>query len=223
MSKYETLLSILTARHSCRAFTDARVSRADIEAILTAAQRVQSWCNAQPWQVSVTSGAETDALRDALTKEAMGGKPAPDLPFPEGYSGEHRDRRRTCGWQLYEAVGVEKGDRIGSAREMMKNYAFFGAPHVAMVSSGRELGAYGALDTGGFVTAFTLAAQARGIATIAQAAPAAFSPFLHDWFGLDEDRLALCVISFGYSDPDHPANSFRTARAPLDEWVDWRG
>lgn len=223
MNRYDTLFDILSTRHSCRAFKPDQVAREDIEAILLAAQRVPSWCNAQPWKVSLTSGADTDRLREALAAAVADGKPAPDLPFPEGYTGEHRDRRRTCGWQLYEAVGVEKGDREGSAREMMKNYTFFDAPHVAMISSGRELGSYGALDTGGFVTAFTLAAEARGIATIAQAAPAAFAPALHDFFGLGEDRLALCVISFGYSISDHPANSFRTARAPLDEWVDWHG
>ena len=222
MTRYDTLYDILEARHSCRAFRPDQVDRADIEAILLAAQRVPSWCNAQPWEVSITSGERTDALRAAMNDAVNAGKPAPDVSFPEGYSGLHRDRRRACGWQLYEAVGVEKGDRAGSAREMMKNYEFFGAPHVAMISSGRELGTYGALDTGGFVTAFTLAAEARGIATIAQAAPAAFSPALHDFFGLGEDRLALCAISFGYADPDHPANSFRTARAPLSEWVSWQ-
>lgn len=223
MSDFDTFHAILKTRHSCRGFKPDQVPRADIEAVLGAAQRVPSWCNAQPWQVSITSGAETDALRDGLMEAVTHGRPAPDLPFPEGYSGEHRERRRACGWQLYDAMGVEKGDRAGSAREMMKNYTFFGAPHVAMVTSGRELGAYGALDTGGFITAFTLAAQARGIATIAQAAPAAFAPFLHDWFGLGDDRLALCVISFGYRDPDHPANGFRTERAPLEDWVSWRG
>ncbi|HBZ44302.1 MAG TPA: nitroreductase [Maritimibacter sp.] len=223
MTDYDTLLDILTARHSCRAFKPDQVARDDIEAILRAAQRVPSWCNAQPWEVVITSGNETGDLRAALMDEVSRGKPSPDLPFPEGYSGAHKDRRRTCGWQLYDAVGVEKGDRAGSAREMMKNYEFFGAPHVAMVSSGRELGAYGALDTGGFITGFTLAAQARGIATVAQAAPAAFSPFLHEWFGLGEDRIALCVISFGYADPDHPANRFRTERAPLEEWATFRG
>lgn len=223
MNRYDTLFDILKSRHSCRAFKPDQVAREEIEAILLAAQRVPSWCNAQPWKVSVTSGDETERLCEALGAAVAKGKPAPDIPFPEGYTGDHRERRRTCGWQLYEAVGVEKGDRAGSAREMMKNYSFFGAPHVAMISSGRELGSYGALDTGGFITAFTLAAEARGIATIAQAAPAAFSPALHDFFGLGEDRLALCVISFGYSDTEHPANGFRTARAPLDDWVDWRG
>ena len=72
------------------------------------------------------------------------------------------------------------------------------------------------------VAAFTLAARAEGVATIPQAAVAAFSTFLHDWFDIGEDRMILCAISFGYSDADHPANGFRTERAPLDEFVDWR-
>lgn len=222
MSDFETLFSILNARHSCRAFRPDQVARGEIEAVLLAAQRAPSWCNAQPWNVTITSGAETESLRSAMLSEAMSASAAPDLPFPTGYTGAHRDRRRTCGWQLYEAVGVEKGDRVGSGKQMMKNYEFFGAPHVAIVSSGAELGAYGALDAGGFITAFMLAAQARGIATVAQAAPAAFSPFLHDRFEIAEDRLVLCAISFGYADHSHPSNSFRTERADLDEWVSWR-
>jgi nitroreductase len=29
-------------------------------------------------------------------------------------------------------------------------------------------------------------------------------------------------ISFGYEDEAHPANGFRTGRAPLEEVVEWR-
>lgn len=223
MSDYDGLMALLTARHSCRAYRPDPVTRADIEAVLRAAQRVPSWCNAQPWQVVVTSPAQTDALREGLLAEVERSTPAPDLPFPTGYTGAHQERRRTCGWQLYEAVGVTKGDRAASAREMMKNYAFFGAPHVAVISSARELGPYGAMDTGGFVTAFTLAAEARGIASVAQAAPAAFAPFMRKACSIGDDRIMLCTIAFGYAAPDHPANSFRTERAGLDDWVTFMG
>jgi nitroreductase len=37
------------------------------------------------------------------------------------------------------------------------------------------------------------------------------------FFGLDEDRLVVCGISFGYADAAHPANRFRTARAALED------
>ncbi len=78
------------------------------------------------------------------------------------------------------------------------------------------------MDCGGFVAAFTLAAQAAGVASIAQAAVASFAPMLHEMLDIPQDRLILCALSFGYADPDHPANSFRTSRAPLDEFTAWR-
>ncbi|WP_192966111.1 nitroreductase [Phycobacter azelaicus] len=214
--------ALFTARHSCRAFRPETVERTVIEQILCTAQRVPSWCNAQPWKVTITSGAETDRLRKALTEAAMAGGHAPDLPFPDGYSGEYKARRRECGWALYEAVGVEKGDRAGSARQMMENFNLFGAPHCAILSSPKELGSYGAMDCGGFVSAFTIAAQAAGVASIAQAAVASFAPMLHEMLEIPEDRLILCAISFGYADKDHPANGFRTSRAGLEEFADWR-
>ncbi|CAN0288513.1 unnamed protein product, partial [Chrysoparadoxa australica] len=49
-----------------------------------------------------------------------------------------------------------------------------------------------------------------------------FAPFGRDRYGIAEDRDLLCGIALGYGDPDHPANQFRTDRAPLDEVVDWR-
>lgn len=219
----DALDALFAARHSCRAFRAAEVPRATIEAIIATARRTPSWCNAQPWQLTLTSGAETERFRVALQDQLATGTPKPDLPFPARYSGVYQDRRRTCGWQLYEAVGVEKGDRAASARQMMENFSFFGAPHVAILSTPSELGAYGVLDCGGFITAFGLAATAHGLASIAQAAVASYGAFLHGYFDIPDDRDILCAISFGYADPDHPANSFRTARAEVADIVDWRG
>lgn len=217
------LNQLLTARHSCRAFLPDVVPKDKIKLILSSAARAPSWCNAQPWHVIITSGEETDRFRAAMQAEATTGAPAPDLPFPTSYSGVYQDRRRACGWALYEAVGIERGDRAGSARQMMENFSLFGAPHCAILTSPAELGSYGAMDCGGFVTAFSLAAQALGVATIPQAALASYSPFLRRYFDIPGDRMVLCAISFGYAKNDHPANSFRTDRADLDEIVDWVG
>ena len=218
----DALNDLLTQRHSCRAFCSDPVPREQIEQIVTSATRVPSWCNAQPWQLTITSSTETDHFREALQRETQQASPNPDLPFPTRYSGVYQDRRRACGWALYKAVGVEKGDRTASAQQMMKNYTLFGAPHCAILSSPTELGPYGAMDCGGFVTAFALAAQALDVASIPQAAVAAYGPFLHRYFDIPDDRIVLCAISFGYPNKDHPANSFRTGRAALDDIVDWR-
>ncbi|MEM8731675.1 MAG: nitroreductase [Pseudomonadota bacterium] len=222
-SQYDTLSAVFGARYSCRGFKPDPVPRDVIAQIVTTARRAPSWCNAQPWALSITVSEATDRFRAAIQDHMSKTAPAPDLPFPTGYSGAYQARRRTCGWQLYEAVGVEKGDRVASARQMMENFSLFGAPHVAILSSPAELGPYGAMDCGGFVTAFTLAAQSLGIATIAQAALASYAPFLHEHFDIPDDRLILCGISFGYADPDHPANGFRTERADLSEIIDWVG
>ncbi|WP_137701435.1 nitroreductase [Marimonas lutisalis] len=222
MTAFDTLTDILTSRYSCRAFKSDPVPRATVEQIVTAAGRVPSWCNAQPWQVLVTSGDETDRFREALFAQAASNSSQPDLDWPRQYTGLYKDRRRTCGWQLYEAVGIEKGDREGSGRQMMENFRLFGAPHVAIITSEADLGTYGVMDCGGFITAFCLAAQALGVATIPQAAVAGHGRFVHEFFGIPDNRLVLAAISFGYEDADHPANAFRTERAPLGEVLEWR-
>jgi len=207
---------LLAERFSCRGFTDEPVPDDVIRAILASALRTPSWCNVQPWRVDVVSGEATERLRRDLVADASLG---PDYPFPPGYEGIHLERRREVGWQLYAAVGVERGDREASAREALRNFTFFGAPHVAVISAPTPLGTYAAIDCGLFVQSFLLAAQAHGVATIAQAALAQKSRFLRAWLGLPEDRSIVCGISFGRADLEHPANSFRTRRAALDDLV----
>lgn len=221
--QYQTLTDILTSRYSCRAFRPDPVADDVIAQIVDAARHVPSWCNAQPWQVTITKGHATDRFRDALTQEAATGiPPEPDLAWPVKYTGAYAERRRTCGFQLYDAVGIEKSDRAARMAQMLRNYALFDAPHVAIIHSPRDLGPYGAMDCGGFVTAFTLAATALGVATIPQAAIAAYAPLVRTHLGLSDDRLILCAISFGYADTDAPINQFRTARADPSDIIDWK-
>lgn len=223
MTPYDTLKDTLKSRYSCRAFKPDPVPDATITQIVDAARQTPSWCNAQPWQVSITKGAATEAFRKLMTETASQGTPPnPDLEWPKQYSGVYSERRRTCGFKLYDAVGIDKTDRPGRAAQMLRNYALFDAPHVAIIHSPAELGPYGAMDTGGFVTAFTLAATALGIATIPQAAIAAYAPQVRGHFDISADRLILCAISFGYADTDHPANQFRTDRATASDIIDWK-
>jgi nitroreductase len=218
----DQLDALLAARHSCRAFLPDPVDPALVERITATAQRVPSWCNAQPWQLIVTRPAATDEFRARLLA-AFGKAPvAPDLPFPERYEGVYRDRRRACGWQLYESVGVERGDRAGSARQMRENFRLFGAPHVAIVTTEAALGPYGVLDCGAFITAFMVAARAVGVASIAQAAVAGYAAVVREHFAIPENRQILCGIAFGYEDREHAANRFRTKRADVKEVIDWR-
>lgn len=218
ISQFENLL---TARHSCRGFLPDQVEDTVISKCVTAAQKVPSWCNAQPWKLIVTRGIATVDFCNVMAKAVAESSHNADVAVPKGYSGELKDRRSICGWQLYDAVGVQKGDRAASGAQMMENYRFFGAPHVAVITSPVELGAYGLLDCGAFVTAFMLAAEALGVASIAQAAIAGYSDQVRAHFNIPADRNVVCVVSFGYRDEAHPANAFRTNRAELEDIVEW--
>lgn len=208
---------LLADRWSCRGYLDEQVPRETIERLLTLAGRTPSWCNVQPWHVTVTSGEATAKLASALLASFAGS--GTDFDFPAKYDGVFLERRRESGWQLYDAVGIKKGDREASGREMLKNFEFFGAPHVAIITTEADLGVYGAVDCGLYVETFLLAAQALGLGAIAQAALAARSPFLRDWFSLPDNRKVVCAISFGYADPGHVTATYRTSRVSLADSV----
>lgn len=222
MSEAETFDALMHARWSCRAFKPDPVPRATIEAILETAQRTASWNNVQPWKVVITSGNATERLRTMLVERATSGAPsATHFPFPEAYEGIYKARRRACGFQLYDAVGIERGDKPAYARQTLRNFALFDAPHAAIVTSEKVLGTYGVLDCGAYVSNFMTAATAHGVATIAQGALAVQSDALHTHLGLPENRRIVCGIAFGYADMDHPVNGYRVDRAPLAEVVRW--
>jgi len=215
----EVLEALLTSRHSCRAFQEQPVPADVIERMLRLAQCSPSWCNTQNWQVIITSGAATERLRAASAAFAADNPPTPDLPFPARYTGVFQERRRECGWQLYQSVGIERGDREASAREMAKNFEFFGAPHLAIITVERDHGFYGGVDAGVYLGCLLLAAESLGVAAVPQAAIGGIAPVIRRQFDLSSDRLVLCGVSFGYPEPDAPVNSFRTTRARLAEVV----
>src|SRR5690349_14011726 len=214
------LEELLNERYSVRAFLPQPVPRETIDHVLQVAQRTASWCNSQPWQVVIASGDAKERFRTLIHAEAASGAPEnTDFPFPREYRGVYLDRRRESGFQLYNTLGIPRGDKAGYAKQALENFNFFGAPHVAIVHTDEALGVYGAIDCGGYVTSFMLAAQALGVATIPQAALASHSDVVRQHFGLGEDRRVVCGVSFGYPDRTHKANSYRTSRAAIAESV----
>ncbi len=217
----ESFEQLLIERYSCRAFQPQPVPTATIEHILRVAQRTPSWCNSQPWQLHITRGAATERFRSALLAHAGAHRAEPDYAFPREYRGVYLERRRECGFQLYAAAGVARGDRDASARQTMENFRLFGAPHALIVTTDEALGVYGVLDCGAWVNNFMLAARAAGVASIAQAALAAHPAFTRQFFDISDARRIVCGVSFGYEDGAHPVNRFRTQRADLETVVRW--
>ena len=216
---FTVLSKILNSRYSCRGYLERDVDTQIIQEIVATASRVPTWCNAQPWKVLVTRGDATRKFAEVLTKAAETTSMEPDFDWPVEYTGDYQDRRRVCGFQLYEAIGIARDDRERRGQQMMENFKFFDAPHVAIITTEANLGPYGSMDCGGFIAGFTLAAQAQGLGTVVQASVTGYAPVIREHFDIPESRLIQTAISFGYADKDHLANRFRTERAAIDDVV----
>lgn len=216
-AQLDVLAQILDDRYTCRQFLPEPVPAEDIERLLTLAQRTPSWCNTQPWRVIVTSGEATERFRTGLAEHLLVHPQDADIPFPAAYTGDYQARRRECGFQLYDSVGISKDDPEARLKQMLRNFELFDAPHVAIVTTEADLGVYGAVDCGLWVSTFLLGAQALGLGAAPQAALAGYAPFVREHFGIPDHRQVVVGISFGYADTSHPINGFRTSRAGLED------
>ena len=164
----------------------------------------------------IASGAARERFRREIYAAASSGAPEDgDFSFPREYLGVYLERRRESGFQLYNTLGIPRGDKAAYARQALENYNFFGAPHVAIIHTDEALGIYGAIDCGAYVGNFLLAAQALGLGTIPQAALARHSGLIRRHFKLADHRRVVCGISFGFPDGENKINSYRTSRASL--------
>ena len=210
---------LIGERWSCRAYLPEQVPDDVIAEMFAIAQRTASWCNTQPWQVHLLKGDATRRFATSLTEYAKTHEPTADLGMPAQYRGVYQQRRREAGYALYASLDIRKEDWEARVAQRLKNFEFFGAPHVAVITTDRDQGVYGAIDCGGYVANLLHAAHSLGLASIPQAAIAMHSDHVHEFLDLPEDRLVVCAVSFGYADTAHPVNQFRTSRADVDDAV----
>jgi nitroreductase len=217
-SDVDVLRRLASGRFTCRAYRSMPVATEVIENIVEIARKSASWCNVQPWHLVIASAETTERFRNALVEHAsQATEVESDIPFPPEYRGAFADRRRDAGYRLYEALGIERGDKERRTSQSFENFRMFGAPHVAIVTIPVELGPYAAVDCGSFIGSFLLAAHAHGVSTTPQAALARHAKYIRSYFGIGDDRQMVCGIAFGYADVEHPVNSFRTSRVALNE------
>jgi nitroreductase len=217
------LEAIWNDRRSTRAFRPEPIPQATLTQLLAAAQRAPSWCNTQPWRVAVTSPAETAALSSAMQAAATSGLPQAEVPFVLDYPSPYKEHRVACGVALYQAMGVTREDKAGRYAAWLRNYAFFDAPHMAIISCDRRLGPYVYVDVGVWLGYVLTAAAALGIATCPMASVAAYPAPLRARLTIPETETILFGLALGYPDESAPANQCRTTRDPVDSNVTFIG
>lgn len=220
----------MLSRFSCRGFLPTPVPRELLERLLEVAARAPSGTNTQPWKVYVLQGARRDELvaqvcaaHDALARDpslAAQYTEAYDY-YPERWVSPYIDRRRECGWGLYGAVGIAKGDKAAMHLQHQRNFRFFDAPVGLMFTIDRIMGRGSLLDYGMFLQNLMVLARAHGLHTCPQAAWNGFAPIILPFVGAGPDEMIVCGMSLGYADPSAAANGFATTRVPAGDFTHW--
>lgn len=211
---------LLSSRYSVRAFKPDPIPQATLDAIFTTAQMSPSNCNTQPWQVFVASGAKCDEVRQTLVDIVSAGtEPTPEFLYYDGFTKELRVRRVVCARELYDCMGVERNDKVGRAKAMLRNFELFDAPHVAFICIPPEFGKVNVLDIGIYLQTLMLAMHSHGVASCAQGALSLHPAPIKKLLGIDDDLGIIVGVSFGFEDTEVPANKTRTTREPIDKSV----
>jgi len=209
----------VAARRSVRAFLPQPVDADTLESVFEVAQRAPSNCNTQPWVVHVVSGAPLQALRDAMPGKFMAGELSMDFPYDGAYQGIYRERQYGAAQALYDAVGVAREDRPARNEQFLRNFVFFDAPHVAFLFLPEPFGLREAADVGMYAQTLMLAMTAHGLGSCPQTALSFQADLIRQTLGIAASNKLLFGISFGYPDPDAPANACATDRAGVADAV----
>ena len=215
----QAFTEISRSRRSVRGFLSTPVRQKLLQEIFEIAQTAPSNCNTQPWQVHVASGNACEALKEGMHNALNKGAYAMDFPYTGKYEGVYRERQHDAATQLYGAMGIKREDRERRNEAFMKNFEFFGAPHVAFLFLPEQFGIREAADLGMYAQNLLLAMTAAGIASCPQTALSFSADLVREVLGVPENLKLLFGISFGYEDREAPANNVRVGRAALNEVV----
>lgn len=209
----------LTTRRSVRGFlTDKPVPRETVEQILNLAARAPSGTNIQPWKIHVTTGGARDRLVKRLMDDFQQGAPNFNDDFqyyPAEWTEPYITRRRKLGKDLYTLAGVPKGDKEAMAKQMGKNYTFFGAPVGLILTMDRAMGTGGWVDVGTFLMGILIAARGFGLHTCPQQAFSGYHKLIREELNIPESEIVVCGVALGYEDTSVPENALQTEREPV--------
>ena len=219
-------MSIITQRHSVRAFKDKPVTREVLDSILRTAQHSPSGGNLQPWHVYVTTGDDRAAfltkVRESIKSHPAGEPDSPDI-YPPKLKAPYKQRRAQCGYDMYSALGIPKEDKMAGIMQVMKNFDFFGAPVGIFFAIDKQMGRPQWSHMGMYIQSLMLSATEAGLGTCPQEAWMLRHKTVREHFEIPEALEFYCGLALGYPDPDHAINNYRTERASLDEVVTYKG
>jgi len=215
----------IESRFSARSFLSQPVTRKTVEEILRIASQAPSGANMQPWRVYALSGEPLDRLIEASMDSMKRGIEEPSEyplyphPLPDPYS----SRRFDAGMELYKALGIDRVDKAARNKQLLENFRFFGAPVGLIVTLDKIFVPGQVGDLGMFLQNIMLLARERNLHTCPQGAWSLVNRTVHRVLEIPDQELIYCGMALGYLDNDHPANSFKLSRIPVNNFTRFSG
>jgi nitroreductase len=218
-----TLADAIRQRHSVRGYLDKQIPDPVLQQVFELAQWAPSNCNVQPWKVYVASGKLRDRLSAEMQRRVLAGVPAnPDYEYRGDFVDEYRKRQVDCAVALYSEMGIERHDREGRMRAVLRNYEFFDAPYMAFIGMNKAFGTTVAIDVGMYAQNLMLCLVAHGLHSCPMGTMRDYPDLVREAFDLSEEDRILFGLAFGYEDPTVAANRTRTTRDPVSASVQFR-
>ncbi len=215
------------SRISCRWFLDKPVDQKIVRELIAKAARAASGGNLQPWRVYALTGVPLAELKRRVAAHIAGHDPRHDdaeYPiYPNPIWEPFKSRREEHGVQLYGALEIARDDAKGRLEQYKRNFQFFNAPVALFITIERKLGPGQWADLGSSIHTLMYLARGYGLDTCPQESGARMYRIVGDFLSLPPDHMLFCAVAIGWGDRTHPANSFRSPRAALDEFCTFVG
>jgi len=228
----------LASRRSTRDFDQTPIPYQLIEDLISDALTAPSWSNTRPFKVCIATGEVKERISDEflarwgrLSKFRNGnlfvkimmllrgaGLPTSHRLLARPYVPELKPRAERVGKELYEWLGVQRGDRSARDAQWGKNYQFFNAPVELFIYIHKSLHVFAANDAGLMLENLILSAHSRGLGTCLQGAVVIWDDVVREEFDVPNDYKILTGLALGYP-TDSKINKFGAHRLSPEEIV----
>lgn len=217
---------VVLGRRSIRGFRNEPVPKALIREVVEIAMRAPSSLNTQPWHFHVVTGEPLDRIREGNTERNLAGVPdSREFRGHGGYKGEHRERQKQIAAQLFEAMGIDWGDKPRRQDWVLRGFRQFDAPVSIVVTYDRSIhgGDIAPFDCGAVTNALVNAAWSRGLGCVINSQGIMQSPVVREHAGIPDDEVIMICVAMGFPDDTFPANAVVSERKPVEETVSFVG
>ena len=213
---------VVKKRRSIRGFKRQPLPKELLKEIVALATRAPSSMNTQPWYFHAVSGKALDKIREGNTERNLAGVPASrEIRIHGAYGGIHRERQKEIAVQLFEAMGIEWGDKERRQDWVLRGFRQFDAPTSIVVTFDQTLddNDIAIFDCGAVVNALVNAAWSRGVGAVINGQGIMQSPVVRKYASIPDDQIIMSCVAMGYPLEDFPANDVVSTRRPVEEVI----